>query len=89
MADLDLQVKGGGGGGGGEEGGHPDPEMRGGPGLKNFFSASVWSKNKGGKGDGPLGPSPRSPADDHYRICLSVAPSSNPWSWLTVNHTEN
>ena len=40
-------------------GGHPDPEVRGRPGL-NFFStlrASVWSKNKGG---GSPGPSPGS-----------------------------
>ena len=28
-------------------GGHPDPEMRGGGSQKNFFQASVWSKNKG------------------------------------------
>ena len=41
----------GGGGGAGEGRGHPDPEIRGGAGLKkSFFSAlrsSVWSKNKG------------------------------------------
>ena len=44
VADPDLQIRGGGGS-------HPDPEFRGGPGLKEFFSAlraSVWSKNKGG-----------------------------------------
>ena len=33
VADPDLQIR-----GGGEGGGHPDPEIRGGPGLqKNFF----------------------------------------------------
>ena len=40
-------------------GGHPDPEIRGGPGLKKiFFSAlraSFWSKNKGG-GRAPQAP---------------------------------
>ena len=48
MADPDLQ----GGGGGGS---HPDPEIRGGPGLNKCFSALralVWSKNEGG-GAGP------------------------------------
>ena len=39
VADPDLQIRGG--------GGHPDPEIRGGP--VNFFGlqASFWSKNKG------------------------------------------
>ena len=47
MADPDFQIMGGGGGG------HPDPEIKGGPGLKKIFSSlwgSFWSKNKG---DGP------------------------------------
>ena len=46
VADPDLQIKGTEGVGGGS---HPDPEIRGGGGLKIFFSAlraSVWSKNK-------------------------------------------
>ena len=51
VADPDLQ-KGGGGEGGRS---HPDPEIRGEPGLpKNFLGviqASVWSKNKGGLRD--------------------------------------
>ena len=49
MADPDLQMGGW---------GHPDPEIRGGAGLKKFFSglrASVWSKNEGG-GAVPLAP---------------------------------
>ena len=43
------------GGGGGRGGGHPDPEIRGGP-VSNFFlvlRASVRSKSKGA---GPLDP---------------------------------
>ena len=40
VADPYLQMGWGGGG-------HPDPEMRGGGSQKNFFQASVWSKNKG------------------------------------------
>ena len=40
VADADLQVRG--------EGGHPDPEIRGG-------ATSFWSENKGG---GPAGPLP-------------------------------
>ena len=43
VVDPDLQIRGG--------AGHPDPEIRGAPGLKKYFSAlraSVWSKNKGG-----------------------------------------
>ena len=32
VADSDLQIRGGGGGGG-----HPDPDIRGGAGLKKFF----------------------------------------------------
>ena len=46
----------GGGGGGGD--GHPDPEIRRGS-PKKFFSAhraSVWSKNKGGRGRVPRAP---------------------------------
>ena len=54
----------GGWGGGGV--GHPDPEIRGGPGLqkKRFVAlqASVWNKNQWG-GD-LLGPSPGSAAAD-------------------------
>ena len=65
-ADPDLQVVGGGGGGGdkraGEEGGgHTDREIRRGPGLQKHFlalRASVWSKNKGGRGPSPPGPYP-------------------------------
>ena len=51
-ADPDTQM-----GGVGEGGGHPDPEIRGMPGLKKIFfalRASVWSKNKGGGPPGPL-----------------------------------
>ena len=36
-------------------GGHPDPEIRG-----AALRVSVWSKNKGGGGPGPPGPSLRS-----------------------------
>ena len=32
VADSDLQIR-----GGGEGGGHPDPDIRGGAGLKKFF----------------------------------------------------
>ena len=52
MVDLDLQKQGGGIG-------HPDPEKTGGAWSQNFFfqffpdlGASVWSKNKGGRGWG-------------------------------------
>ena len=54
MANPDLQVR----------GGHPDPKIRGSPGLQNLFSAlraSFWAKNKGR----PPGPSPGS-ATVHY-----------------------
>ena len=54
VADPALQI----GGGGGGVGGHLDPKIRGGGGLRNFGGASVWSKNKGGGGpplDPPLG----------------------------------
>ena len=44
--------------GGGVGGGHPDPEIMEGPGLKNFFL-----KNKGGGGRPPPGPSPGSATD--------------------------
>ena len=50
VADPDLEIRGGGGG-------HPDPEIRKGAGLKKFFSAlraSVWSQIRGGP---PLDPS--------------------------------
>ena len=58
VADPDIQIRRRVGGGG--LGGHPDPEIRGRPGLKKkFFSAlraSVWSKNEvEGR---PPGPSP-------------------------------
>ena len=39
MADPDLQIRGGGGGVGGS---HPDSEIRGRGGLKNFFFGSSW-----------------------------------------------
>ena len=60
VADPDIQIRRRVGGGG--LGGHPDPEIRGRPGLKKkFFSAlraSVWSKNEvEGR---PPGPSPES-----------------------------
>ena len=52
VADPDLQIRGGCVcGGGGEGGGHPDPEISGGPVSKKIISAlgaSVWSKNKWG-----------------------------------------
>ena len=59
VADPDIQIRRRVGVGGGL-GGHPDPEIRGRPGLKKkFFSAlraSVWSKNEvEGR---PPGPSP-------------------------------
>ena len=45
--------------GGGVQGGHPDPEIMEGPGLKIFFL-----KNKGGGGrEAPPGPSPGSATD--------------------------
>ena len=54
VANPDLQVI---------EGGHPEPEIRRGPGLQKMFLAlhsSVWSKNKGGMGPSPPGPYPGS-----------------------------
>ena len=55
VADPDLQM----GGGGGVGLGHPDSEIKGGPGLKKkFFSAlraSFWSKTKGAP-DSPAPP---------------------------------
>ena len=54
VADSGLQVIGGGGG-------HPEPEIRRGPGLQKKFlalQASVWSKNKGGKGAESSAPLP-------------------------------
>ena len=56
MADPEPQIIGGGGGS------HPDPEIRGCPVSKKFFStprASIWFKNKGGT-PGPPGRSPGS-----------------------------
>ena len=50
MADPDLQIRGGGRGGG-----HPAPEIGGGPGLSKIFlalRASFWPKNKVGEGAG-------------------------------------
>ena len=44
--------------GGGVQGGHPDPEIMEGPGLKIFFL-----KNKGGGREAPPGPSPGSATD--------------------------
>ena len=52
MAGSDLQMRIGGAG-------HADPEIRGGPDSKNFFSAlrvSFWSKNKAGARAPPLNP---------------------------------
>ena len=67
-ADPDLQIMGGGGGEGRRSSnGHPDPVD---PGIKGgaqspkkFFSASVWSENKGGEGRAPPDPSPGSATD--------------------------
>jgi len=61
VADPDLQIRGSRSFRPSDKGGpgHPDPEIRGAPGLKIFFSAlraSVWSKNKGERA--PPGPSP-------------------------------
>ena len=61
MADADLQIRGGAGGGG-----HPDPEKRGGAGLKkkNYsgpFGPRVWSTNK-------RGPSPGSASGAGYEM---------------------
>ena len=60
MADPELQKRRGGHG-------HPDPEIRGGGGLKNIFStlwASVWSKNKAGRWGGGGGQAPQAPLVD-------------------------
>ena len=60
MPDLDIEIKGG-GGGGGEQSSRPLDNEGGGRSPKKIFSAlwdSVWSKNKGGRGAGPLGASP-------------------------------
>ena len=60
LVDPDLKIRGGGRGGGG----HLDPEIRGARSQKKFFSAlwaSVWSKNKGGRGRPPRA----SPLDRH------------------------
>ena len=56
VPDPDFEIRLGGGGD------HPDPSIRGGRDWspKKFFSAfraSVWSKNRGGRG-GPAGPLP-------------------------------
>ena len=62
-------AEGGGGEGGGSHPDHPDPEIRGGGGLK-FFSAlrtSVWSKNNRGE-RGPPGFSPGSATEGY---CLT------------------
>ena len=49
VQEPDPQIRGGGPG-------HPDPEKRGGGVVsKNYFRASVWSKNKGRHLDPPLG----------------------------------
>ena len=56
--------------GGGEVPGHPDPEIRGGPGLKFFL---VWSKNMGGAS--PPGPSSGS------ATVLVTGPDSPPLSY--------
>ena len=53
VADLDLQIRGGGGG-------HPDPEIRGGPVFKNFFRLFGRPFSRKIRGAGPPGPSPRS-----------------------------
>ena len=51
VVDPDLQIRGGGGG-------HPVPEKKGGQFQKKFFSAPVWSKNRGeGARAPPLDPS--------------------------------
>ena len=39
--------------GGGGGGGHPDPEIRRGAVFFSALTATVWSKNKGGRGVGP------------------------------------
>ena len=61
MADPDLQIRGRGGGG------HPDPKIRGEPGLqKNFFRpfGPQFGRNIR-RGAGPLGPSPGSATKDN------------------------
>ena len=66
VPDPDHEKRGGGQGGGR----HPDPQIRGGPGLqKKFFSAfrsSDWSENKGGGARAPRDP-PLDPPLDHYQ----------------------
>ena len=44
VPDPDLEIIGGGGGGDG----HPDPLIRGGPGLQKIFFGPVWSVGGGG-----------------------------------------
>ena len=67
MANPDLQNRGGGGGGRGE-GGHPDHEIRGWPGLKKIFFGPFGPhfglKIRGG---GPPGPSPGSASEIQFR----------------------
>ena len=68
VAVPDLQIRGCGRGEGGG-GGHPDPEIRGAPVSKKFFSAlraSVWSKYMGWGGGGGGGSLP------WIRHCLLV-----------------
>ena len=60
-ADPDIQM---GGVGEGRAGGHPDPEIRGMPGLKKiFFRPLAPQFGLKIRGAGPLGPSPRSATD--------------------------
>ena len=96
-ADPDLQIMGGGGWGGGEgrrsTNGHPDPVD---PAIKGeaqspkkFFSASVWSENKGGEGRPPRTPSldpPQTEIVTHFSVIerSRIVPLSN----LLEDHTD-
>ena len=77
VADPDIQIRRRVGGGGGGGGGHPDPEIRGRPGLKkkcfSALQASVWSKNEveGRPRAPPLNPPLLSPTNSARNSIIS------------------
>ena len=77
------------------EGGHPDPEIKGGGAvLKAFFSALgalVWSKNKGGGGPGPPGHSPGSATAESLSttVLYSGLSRGRPYSTLHTKYKIN